>query len=204
MAKPSPQQNLKVATERAFAALAHQPPEQFEWLGATLVGDRWRLPILDDAFDVDLSAGQVTLASSGEPVGAAWRILALHYLNITTRPEAQDPAITFADLATARSYAGIYQGRVISRFCYTAGRDGETFRTAATCLGGKPVDEGDAAFDFAMFPRVTVRLIWHAPDEEFPASATLLLPGNIDAYFCSEDTVVMSEQLVARLSGRGF
>ncbi len=204
MDKPSPQQNLKVATDRAFETLAKQPAEQFQWLGAAMVDDRWRLPILDDAFDVDLSAGQVTLASSGEPVCAAWRILGLHYLNITTRPEAQEPAITFADLATARSYAGIYQGRVISRFCYTAGRDGETFRAAATGLGGRPVDSGDAAFDFTIFPRLTVRLIWHASDDEFPSSATLLLPGNIEAYFCSEDTVVMSEQLVARLGGKPY
>jgi hypothetical protein len=46
--------------------------------------------------------------------------------------------------------------------------------------------------------------VWHAPDDEFPASATLLLPPNIEDYFCSEDIVVLSESLVARLSGRGF
>ena len=34
--------------------------------------------------------------------------------------------------------------------------------------------------------------------------ATLLLPANIEAYFCSEDIVVLSEQLISRLCGRGF
>ena len=67
-----------------------------------------------------------------------------------------------------------------------------------------PAAGGDAAFDFDMFPRVCVRLIWHAADEEFPPSATLLLPANIDAFFCIEDIVVLSERLVARLGGRGF
>ena len=108
------------------------------------------------------------------------------------------------DLATARSYAGVYDGRVIARLCHTAGRDAETLGAAAARLGGQPVEAGDAAFDFRIFPRLTLRLIWHAPDEEFPPLATLLLPGNVESYFCSEDVVVLSESLVARLGGRPF
>jgi len=54
---------------------------------------------------------------------------------------------------------------------------------------------------FDVFPRLTLRLVWHAPDEEFPPSATLLLPDNIEAFFVAEDIVVLSECLVARLGG---
>ena len=57
---------------------------------------------------------------------------------------------------------------------------------------------------FDELPRVSLRLIWHAADEEFPPSATLLLPANIEEYFCSEDIVVLSECLVARLGGRPY
>ena len=63
---------------------------------------------------------------------------------------------------------------------------------------------GDTAFDFDIFPRLCVRVIWHAADEEFPPSATLLLPANIESYFCIEDIVVLSESLVSRLGGRAF
>ena len=55
-----------------------------------------------------------------------------------------------------------------------------------------------------MFPRVIHRLIWHAADDEFPPSATILLPSNIEEFFCSEDIVVLSESLVARLAGKPF
>jgi hypothetical protein len=51
---------------------------------------------------------------------------------------------------------------------------------------------------------VSLRLIWHAADEEFAASATLLVPANIESYFCSEDVVVLSERLISRLCGRPF
>lgn len=202
-AVPVPQKNLQRATELAFEALGSQTEEQLLWLGAERLADAWRLPVLNDAFDVDLSARSVT-TSSGRPVGPHWRILALHYLAIGSRPESRLPEITFADLATARSYAGVYHGRTVARLCATVGRQAKTLHAAAVSLGGHTVPGGDAAFQFDVFPRLSMRLIWHAPDEEFPPSATLLLPANIEAYFCAEDVVVLSERLVSRLCGRPF
>ena len=205
---PSPQDNYERATEMGFEAVRHQPDEQLQWLGARREGNVWRLPVLGDAFAVDISLRRmVTLA--GEPVGPAWRILALHYLAITRQPERRVPDTTFADLSAARSYASVYQGRVNSRLCFTAGRDEQSLRKAAAAIGGRDADEGDtlggdAVLDFDEFPRVSLRLIWHAADEEFPPSATLLLPSNIEECFCSEDIVVLSECLVSRLGGRPF
>jgi hypothetical protein len=200
---PSPQENLKVATDRGFDALVGQSREQFLWLGAEPAADGWRLPVLDDVLEVDLATRRVT-TSDGVEVGPRWRILVLHYLAIDARPEPSPPEVTFADLATARSYASVYHGRVIARLCATAGRDAVRLSAAAESLGGRPAPGGDAAFDFAILPRLTLRLVWHAADDEFPPSATLLLPANIESYFCSEDIVVLSESLVARLGGRPF
>ena len=200
---PPRQENLKTATELGFDAVARQTDEQILWLGGEPTGSGWRLPVLDSAFEVDPSSRRVT-TSSGEEVGPHWSILALHYLAIGSRPERCRPEVTFADLAAARSYAGVYHGRVVARLCATAGRDAGRLSAAAESLGGKPASGGSAAFDFDVFPRISLRLIWHAPDDEFPPSATLLLPANIESYFCSEDIVVLSESLVARLGGRPF
>ncbi len=197
------QDNLARATEMGFAAVGRQADEQLVWLGAERANGVWRLPVLDDAFRVDLSAGRMT-TSAGEEVGPQWRILGLHYLAVTARPERREPTTTFADLANARSYAGVYQGRVIARLCATAGRDAEKLSAAAESLGGRSTEAGDLAFDLDLFPRLSMRLIWHAPDEEFPPSATLLMPENIESYFCSEDILVLSEGLVSRLGGRPF
>jgi hypothetical protein len=200
---PPPQRNLDRATEMAFAAIRDQRDDQIRWLGAEPAQHLWHLPVLDDTLVVDLLARQVT-TSAGAEVGPHWRILALHYLAVAERPEPCQPEVTFADLPTARSYAGVYQGRVIARLCGTVGRSADTLRAAAEALGGRAVDGGDLAFDFALFPRLTLRLIWHAPDDEFPPSGSMLLPPNIESYFCSEDIVVLSERLVSRLCGRPF
>jgi uncharacterized protein DUF3786 len=200
---PSPQEAYLKAAALGFETLARQPDEQLAWLGAQRSGGGWRVAVLNDSFEVDLSDQRI-VTSAGNLVGPAWAILVLHYLSLVDRPEARPPAITFADLKESRSYAGVYDARVVKRLCATAGRNAETIQAAAGNLGGRPTDGGDLAFDFTPFPRFTVRLLWHAPDDEFPPSATLLLPENIEAYFCAEDVVVLSEGLVARLGGRPF
>jgi len=201
--RSSPQENLERATALAFEAVARQSSEQLVWLGAERSPGAWRLPVCNEIFDVELTARRVT-GPGGQEVGPHWRILALHYLAVASRPEHLPPTMTFADLSTARSYADVYRRRVLARLCATAGRSANQLQAAATAIGGRAAAGGDVGFDFQMFPRVGMRLIWHAGDEEFPPSATLLLPGNIESYFCSEDIVVLSERLVSRLDGRPF
>ena len=200
---PPRQQNLQIATLMGFEAAGKQPAEQMCWLGAQPLQRVWRLPVLNDVFEIDLSERRVT-TSAGRPVGPHWQILTLHYLAITSRPPRLAPGITFADLPTARSYAEVCRRRTVARLCTGVGRDGESLRAAAHALGGHPAAAGDAAFDFDVFPRLSMRLIWHAPDEEFLPSATLLLPPNVESYFAAEDIVVLSEGLVSRLGGRAF
>jgi hypothetical protein len=199
-----PQKNLERATELAFEALRGQPDEQLRWLGAEPVGGVWNLPVLNDRFVVDQASQRVTVQRNGGEASPQWRILALHYLATASRPDRRPPEVTFADLPTARSYAGIYRQRTTARLCATIGRELEGLQAAAAALGARVACGGDAAFDFDVFPRLSLRLIWHAPDEEFPASATLLMPDNIESFFCSEDVVVLSERLVSRLCGRPF
>ena len=200
---PPPQHNLQTATDLAAEALRDQSPEQMSWLGAERAGALWRVPVLEDVLTADLAGGVVRTAAGAE-TGAPWRILVLHYLALRDRPPRQIPEVTFGDLPAARAYAGVYRQRVNLRLCATAGRDLSILAPAAEALGGRPAEGGDAAFDFDVFPRAAVRLIWHAADEEFGPSATLLLPANIESLFCVEDIVVLSERLVSRLSGGSF
>ena len=201
--KPPRQDNYEIAKRLGFEALRGQCDEQLLWLGAERSGDAWRLAVLGDWLEVDMSRARVT-TSAGREVSAAWGILALHYLAVASRPERCAPDTTFAELPASRAYAGVYDQRVIGRLCRTAGRDAETLSAEAQALGGRAAEGGDLAFDFDEFPRVPLRLVWHAPDDEFPPSATLLLPRNIESFFCTEDIVVLSESLVSRLGGRLF
>lgn len=200
---PPPQHDFHDATEKAVKALAGQSPEQMTWLGAERAGGAWRLAVLNDHLNIDIVAGQVA-TSAGEAVRPAWRLLVMHYLGVQGRPQGGQPQIIFADLPAARAYAGVYQQRVNSRLCATAGRELATLRDCAAAIGAQPAEGGDAAFDIKVFPRIMTRLIWYAADDEFPPSATLLLPVDIEEFFCVEDVVVLSESIVSRLSGHAF
>lgn len=201
--KPPPQDNYRVAVEKAVEAIGRQTPEQSAWLGAVERGGLWLVPVLEDTLAIDSATGRVT-TSAGSAVQVTWQVLVLHYLAVSARPLPQTPEVSFADLPSGRGYAGVYDKRVIKRLCGTAGRSLDTLRRAAEGLGGRQAEGGDAAFRFGVFPRLPVHLIWYAADEEFPPSATILLPGNTEEWFCTEDIVVLCESLVARLSGRPF
>ncbi len=197
------QHNLQTATDNAMESLRSQSDEQLGWLGARVEGSRLRLKVLEAELSVDMETGRIATDADAE-VCAQWRILVLHYLCITAKPEQLPPEVTFADLSGARSYAGIYNQRVIGRLCATAGRNEQALRTGADALDAQSHNAGDVGFDLKPFPLVTARIIWHAPDEEFGSSATMLFPRNIESFFCSEDIIVLSEQMVSRLSGRPF
>ncbi|MBI5722605.1 MAG: DUF3786 domain-containing protein [Planctomycetes bacterium] len=198
------QHNLQDATRLALARLSGQSEEQLLWLGAsqTQAGHR-SVPVLNANLLVDVLSGAV-LTDEGVEAGPQWRILVLHYLCCTARPAGLEPSVAFADISSTRVYAGVYGKRVTDRLCAAAGRDIKTLRAGAEALGSRFVKGGDLAFDLPAFPRLTVRVIWHAADEEFPPSATLLFPSNIEAFFCAEDIVVLAERLVSRLSGGRF
>lgn len=200
---PAPQDNYARAVRMAFANLTDQSLDQLRWLGAEPLTGGCRIAVLDEQFTIDVDQQRIS-TSTGRLVGPVWSVLALHYLGVRPRPEQQVPEIAFADLADARTYAGVYQGRVVRRLCAKTGRDAQTLAEACRAVGGRAVAGGDLAYEFSMFPRLTIRLVWHAPDEEFPPSATFLLPANIGEYFCTEDIVVLSEALVSRLGGTGY
>ncbi len=213
---PPAQHNLDEAAARALAAVRKQPPEQLEWLGAARAGEHWTIAVLSEVLTVELEGGTVR-DSTGRAVSPWWQVLTLHYLATPGRPERQPPAGTFADLPGGRAYAPVYQQRVIERLCRTVGRDGQMLRGAAAALGGRmlPVaaeaiaaaqapPAGDVAVEFQVYPRIPLHLVWYAGGEELGPSATLLLPKNIESFFCLEDIVVLSERLISRLAGGRF
>lgn len=198
---PPPQHNFEEAAKRALEAVRKQPAEQLEWLGARGAGQHWTIRVLDGDLSVDLDAGTVR-TNGAAAVAAAWRILALHYLAAPGRPVQGLPEVSFADLPGGRTYARVYRQRVIERLCATVGWESSGLSRACQALGGSAVAVGDLGFDFQVFPRIGVRLVWYAGDDELHPDATVLYPGNIGSVMEIEDVVVMAERLVSRLCGR--
>jgi hypothetical protein len=66
---------------------------------------------------------------------------------------------------------------------------------------GRPVEPGDAGFEFQLFPKVPVRLIFYAGDAEFAPEANILFDRSIGGMLSPEDIAWLSGMLVYRLIG---
>ena len=194
---------MLTARQNAVEVLHGQTEAQIKWLGADRFNARWQLPVMDGLFRVDADSGEVCWEAGGE-VRQTWQILTLHYLAVRTRPTVHLPGVTFASLPSARVYASVYENRVNRRLCASVAKDVAALQAAAADIASRVVDGGDFAFEINIFPRIRVRLVWYAGDQELAPSCTLLLPTNIESFLCTEDIVVMSELFVSRLGHKPF
>ena len=131
------------------------------------------------------------------------KILIAHYLLGASGGKETGNLITFRQVPDGHFYFDAFQRRARDPFLNFFGKDGTLFLKCAQALGGVPVDNGDYAMEFRVFPHVRVRLVLWAGDEEFPPEATILFDECIQRLLPAEDIAVMSGGLVYRLIGLG-
>ncbi|MBN1345452.1 MAG: DUF3786 domain-containing protein [Phycisphaerae bacterium] len=202
---PLPEQNnLIIAVTRGLEALRDQGEEMLGWLGADRDEQgRIRVPVFNRAVSVDFEGGGLVFAD-GSPVDMRWQVFVIHYLCAGGAVEATGDEMVFADIPETRGYQGVYDGRVIKRLCFTVGRSAGTLEPAAVAVGGERCEgEGDLNFRFRALPRIPVRLVWYAGDEDFPPNAVFLFQSNVVQLLCPEDIIVLSESIVGAMSRAG-
>jgi hypothetical protein len=195
------QTNLVIAVSRGIEALKSQSDEQLAWLGAQR-DERGRicLTVLGNRMNVDLDAGGV-FPNGGEPVDMRWQVLVVHYLAAPAPIEPAGGEMVFADIPETRGYQGVYDGRVIKRLCFTVGRTADLFQRGAAAIGGTPCQsEGDLAFRLEVLPRIPLRIVWYAGDEDFPPNAVFLFQPNVVHLLPPEDIIVLSELVVGAMA----
>jgi hypothetical protein len=198
----SPQSCYQQAFTLALADARKVCPEDLTRLGVVCESpSKFSIPVLAGAFHVDLAAGKVT-DHSDQDISVFWTVLALHYLLGKPVAEPSDRYVSFMEVPHARGYAKPYQGRIIQRFLHTIGRDESAFSSAAQALAGTPVDIGDLAYEFAVFPRGHIRIIRYHGDDEIAPGVSFLYDQDIVDIFCVEDIVVMSGELIGALCGK--
>ena len=60
-------------------------------------------------------------------------------------------------------------------------------------LGGKPVETGDAGYEFSFMEGLYMRFMIWAGDEEFPPSAQILFSDNFKLAFTAEDLAYVGD-----------
>jgi hypothetical protein len=189
---------LRLAREKLAALPAEDLPRRsgFDLSGAGVL----RVPFLTRTYRVGLPGfGFDDEAAPGAEIPLQEQVLILHYLLADPPPVPADDWVAYREIPGAAFYFGAFVKRAIDPLKKAFGQDPGRFREAAGRLHGVPVALGDAGFTFPVFPKVPLRLILHAGDEEFPAEANILFARGIGEVLPPEDVAWLAGMLVYRL-----
>ena len=142
-------------------------------------------------------------AVSGE-IGEWHELLLLHYLHMADGAPLSQEWTGFAELRDGMVRGGGFDRDSAERLSRMLGaRTPEEVECACAALGGATVgSNADYAAIFSILPRFPIQLkLWFA-DDEFPASAKLLLRKGADHYLTIEDAVTAGEVLLGELEAR--
>ena len=112
--------------------------------------------------------------------------------------------ISFAGLRDGMVRGGGFDRDSAERLSRMLGeREPDAVERACKALGGRTVESNaDYSASFALFPNVLILFkLWFA-DDEFPASAKLLLSKGTDHHFTVEDAVTAGEVLILELDAQ--
>ena len=106
---------------------------------------------------------------------------------------------TFREMPWGETYQKAFSGRALTRAAFAFGSRIDAFRTACEQIGGAPVPQGDAGYEFNFIGNFKVRILVWEGDEEFPPSAQILYSDNFAAGFTAEDRVVAADILISAI-----
>jgi hypothetical protein len=127
------------------------------------------------------------------------QVLILHYLRGAAQSRVTGKWVAYREIPGAGFYFSVFAKRAIEPLKKVFGESLDRFRTAAAALKGRPIDAGDAGYEFGLFPKTPLQLILYGGDEEFPAESNILFDAGIKDQLSPEDAAWLASLLVYRL-----
>lgn len=157
------------------------------------------IPFLNRVYSVNISDFEFKDEEDGEKeVPIQEQVLILHYLQADSYP-VSGKWVAYREIPGASFYFSAFTKRAIDPLKKVFGSNIDGFKKASNVMNGKPVDIGDAAFEFRVLPDIPLQLIIHEGDEEFPAEANILFDETIGKMLSPEDVAWLAGMQVYRL-----
>ena len=126
----------------------------------------------------------------------------LRYLLESRKTAWQGTWKTFREMPWGEMYIKPYTGRVLTRAAFTFGTRVAAFRSACEKLGGLPLPNGDAGYEFTLVGDYRMRILVWEGDEEFQPNAQVLYSDHFAGGFAAEDRVVAGDILIGVIKSR--
>jgi hypothetical protein len=155
------------------------------------------LPVLGDTFEV--AWPEITVSAPPALASFSLKLLALLYLACTDGAPPTGNWVAYRELPGGRFYEPVVKRSVEDPLAEAYADDVSSLGPASAVYAGKPLDLGDAAFSFALFPGVLVALIVWKADEEFPARAQALFDSGSIHHLNAFDLRMGAQEISSRL-----
>ncbi len=127
------------------------------------------------------------------------QVLILHYLQGNKNVHPSEDWVAYREIPGAGFYFSAFVKRAIDPLKNVFGQNLDGLSRAAELLYAEPIDFGDIGLEFKPFPRVPVRMILYAGDDEFPAEANILFDSSAGDILSPEDLAWLAGMIVYRL-----
>ncbi len=138
-------------------------------------------------------------AQTGQPLPDALQALILYYLSTADGAPLEGRWVAFADLPDGRFYNLAFQGYSGNELVKYFGDNMTALEQAARKLDGMKIAYGDAAFAFHVLPRLTLAVVYHLGDEDFPATCKILFDASASHYLPTDVCAILGSMLTRKL-----
>jgi Domain of unknown function (DUF3786) len=169
--------------------------------GAEFSGGMLRVKFYGESHVITFPELEVRVEATNKPCRLNRSSMFFYYFLTADGAPLAGKWLAFRELPGGMFYHQAYQGYSGNRLAKAIDNRVGVFERAAQNLGGMKLDLGNAAFAFDALPRVRVAVVYHAGDEDFPASANVLFDASASHYLPTDALAGVGSALVDRLTG---
>ncbi|WP_303860284.1 DUF3786 domain-containing protein [Alkalibaculum bacchi] len=149
------------------------------------------LEMMKETYKVFYPSGKVYTASGEEITSYVLKTIIVRYLVNGKGTSLTGKYITYKEIKDGQIYYPNFYKRTILRLSQLYSENKEVFRKNAELVKAKFLEQGDLSFSFDFMKNVNFLFVFYDEDEEFDASANILMDQNIEDYYNAEDLAVV-------------
>ena len=166
----------------------------------SLEPNTFQVPFLDRVYRIGFPGFDFQDESdSNKDIPIQEQIIILHYMLADRLLKPSGNWIAYREVPGASFYFSAFVKRAIEPLKKAFGQNISGFVRTSEKLSGKTVNSGDAAFEYKIFPNLSLRVILWEGDHEFPPEANILFDETAGEILSPEDIAWLSGMLVYRL-----
>lgn len=151
----------------------------------------FELNLMGQDYKIIFPTGEVYNSNLDEVTSCVLKTILIRYLVNGKGTSLTNNYISYKEIQDGQVYYPNFYKRTILRLADIYNQDPASFLDKSNALDANILDKGDLSFSFDFMKNVNFQFILYDEDEEFEATANILMDQNIEDYFNAEDLAVV-------------